>query len=412
MADALLDDIRRRLVQDPDWRRFIGDGSAWVCRCCATTVEASQGTLSSLITAIRDHLELACPAWHAGGPWPAADILRKQHDEAELSFRLAHDPSFQVIGEDGGWTCPGCLHQLPKATELYKNVLAHRGTCEPLAAWRIQPLAKIASAHGQPAASVAAAAANAPTVSETERELDQARSLQLNLMRHPPALPGFHVATHYQACTELSGDFNQFVHLPDGRMAFAQGDVSGHGVRAGMFMAMANKLVELFGSQGLDPRQTVVQVHRAMVDDLVSSSSFITMVYAVLDPGTLSVTWVRAGHNPVLVWRAGTGEIETLTPSGMAVGFPVQDLFLNGLEVERTQLMPGDLFLIFTDGITEAMGPGDEQFGDERLIEVIKSRAAQGPGAVVDSVVSSVTSHLRGRAPQDDHSLIVIGVDG
>jgi len=94
-----------------------------------------------------------------------------------------------------------------------------------------------------------------------------------------------------------------------------------------------------------------------------------------------------------------------------AVGFPGEELFIAKLAEERTQLHQGDVFLLFTDGITEAMGHEDEQFGDDRLHAVIKASAALGPTALIEAIVSAVTAHLRGRAKDDDHSLIVLGVD-
>jgi len=417
MAETLLSEIRRRLVSEPSWRYFVGDGSAWLCPCCATSIHAEHATLGSLLGAITDHLELACPAWHAGGQWPTDETLRQRRDQAEVAFRLAQDPAFGISGSDGSWICPGCLQALPKVAtsdDRQASVLAHRDVCEALAAWRIHSVAEVAaSPHAAAGLRAPSGPAAAPAQSEVQHELGQARALQLHLMRDPPALPGYHIATYYAACTELSGDFNQFVRLGDGRLAFAQGDVSGHGVRAGLLMAMANKLVELFATQGLDSRQTVIQLHRAMTNDLGGggSGSFITLVYAVLDPVRRLVTWVRAGHNPALVWRAASGAIEVLTPAGMAVGFPGEELFIAKLAEERTQLHPGDVFVLFTDGITEAMGHEDEQFGDDRLHAVIKACAALGPAALIDAIVTAVTAHLRGRAKDDDHSLIVIGVD-
>jgi hypothetical protein len=415
MPDTQFVEIRRRLAADPAWQHFVGDGTAWMCPCCGMEVAATPATLPGLLGAIRDHLELACPDWHTGAREVPGATLREQRERAEVRFRLEADPAFRITGSDGSWICPGCLGALPPTTSgdsLFAGVLGHRDTCPTLAAWQLHTVSDIAnSVHAIPNRSPATTGANAGTQTETQRELDQARELQLNLMRHPPELAGFRIATFYDACSELSGDFNQFVHLADGRLAFSQGDVSGHGLRAGMLMAMTNKLVDLFANQGLSPSQTVIQIHRAMVADLISGRSFITLTYAVLDPSTRTVHWVRAGHNPSLVWRAASDTVESLTPAGMAVGFPVQELFVKQLTEERTLLHPGDLFIVFTDGITEAMGPGDEQFGDERLAAVIGAHARQGPAAVITAIIAAVTSHLRGRSKQDDLSLIVIGVD-
>lgn len=415
MPDVLLLEIRRRLTAEPTWQYFIGDGAGWLCPVCSLEVSSPMPSLSGLLGAIRDHLELACPDWHHGGKSLDPAALREKREVAEIRFRIAADPAFQIHDADGGWVCPGCLASLPPAAagdEHLAGVLAHRAACQELMSWQLHAVAEVAtSVHGTPGSSASAGANPAAMMTDAQRELDQARELQLNLMRNPPALPGFHISTFYDSCTELSGDFNQFVQLADGRLAFAQGDVSGHGLRAGMLMAMTNKLVDLFAHQGLDPCQTVVQIHRAMVADLISGRSFITLTYAVLDPASRTLDWVRAGHNPSLVYRAASGTIETLTPSGMAVGFPVPELFQKQLVAERTQLYPGDMFLVFTDGITEAMGPDDEQFGDERLAHLLVAHAGQGPAAVIEAITSGVTAHLRGRAKQDDLSLIVIGVD-
>lgn len=417
MPESIISKIRDQLLAEPSWRFFVGDGSAWICPCCSATVRAARMTTGNLLRAMHDHLELACPAWHAGNPGPGADSLCELRDEEELRFRLAHDSAFRIEGSDGSWICPGCLQALPHMTTLderHAAVLAHRQDCAELREWRLHTAAEVSSS---PLAGIGfqpvTAGGPAPAEDEIHRELSQARELQLSLMRHPPSLTGFHIATYYEACTELSGDFNQFVHLGDGRLAFAQGDVSGHGVRAGMFMAMANKLVELFAVQGLDPRQIVIQLHRAMVKDLSEgkNTSFITMVYAILDLKSNSIVWVRAGHNPALVWRAAKNEVEELTPAGMAVGLPVGEMFMTALKEERTQLAPGDMFMLYTDGIDEAMNPSNEQFGRNRLIKVVQTAARQGPETLVQAIVSAVTAHRCGRAMADDYSLIVIGVD-
>lgn len=410
---SLLSDIRSRLLGDESWRCFVGDGHGWICPCCATPVAAQQPTLSSLMRAILDHLELACPSWHQGAAGPGLAALREVQAGEELRFRVAGDPAFAVAGAKDAWICPGCLQAqaVGVGDQRLAGIMAHRQACAPLRAWQLHPVAEVASSvaalRGPEARHVTAAA---PEQDEVQRELAQARQLQLKLMRHPPALPGYHIATYYEACTEISGDFNQFIRLEDGRLAFAQGDVSGHGVRAGLFMAMANKLVEIFASQGLEPKEMVAQMHRAMAADL-GGSSFITMAYGILEPGGRGVDWVRAGHNPALVWRAATGQVESLLPSGMAVGFPAQDQFLRVLTPMRVQLHPGDIFLLYTDGITEAMDPGNVEFGDDRLLALIGRSASAGPDALVQAILAEVAAHRRGRAQLDDYSLIVIGVD-
>jgi phosphoserine phosphatase RsbU/P len=229
-------------------------------------------------------------------------------------------------------------------------------------------------------------------------------------MREAPRVPGFRIASWYEACTQLSGDFNQFVPLADGHLAIAQGDVSGHGARAGLLMAIANKLVELYARQYTDPRQAVIQIQRAMAEDL-GGRSFITMIYGILDPAASVLRWVRAGHNPALVWRAATARVEALRPAGMAVGMPMHEAFARGLALCETRLDPGDLLVIATDGIAESMDAKEEEFSPERLEAVIAAHASRGPAATLAAVQAAVAAHRGGQPANDDQSMILLARD-
>jgi hypothetical protein len=420
-AAAPLDRLRAALVADPAWRRFVGAGEAWLCPECRATVPAAGPGAAGLLQAMHAHLVESCPG---SAPDDGAQ-LRASHLAAIVRHRLAHDPHWQVRLPGRGWLCPCCLEvvAVPVDSELAAGaeaIAAHLAACADYARGRMAAGARLAEA-AEPIAAPATAAsgaswmdaaeAGAAVAADRDRDLSRARAVQLALMREAPSVPGYRFATRYESCTEISGDFNQFVALPGGRVGFAQGDVSGHGVQAGLIMAMANKILELYAAQGLGAKEVLAKVHEAIAHDL-GGRMFITMTYAELDPATRQLRWVRAGHNPTLLHRRATGRTERLMPKGMMVGAPSAELFRKVLAEEITVLAPGDTLVLFTDGLTEAMDAQDEEFGDDRLVAVLERHAAEGPQVVVERIFAELKTFTGGRPMADDASLVVLAVDG
>lgn len=423
------DEVLRRLLRtDSAWQGFAGNGRTWVCPVCLQVVQANpHSDALGMLTAIRDHLREACLS--AGNQQPSTpsiptqppaiqptNLRRTTIEHADTAFHLEHDPAWQCRLKDGRWVCPGCLEIQDfsgEGSEVVNKVLTHRRSCAGLAAGAHTTAEVDAVAVGANVATCPTREAPSKAIPAAESEpgeLEQLRAFQRTLMYHPPTIPGFHFATSYDACTNLSGDFNQFVTLEDGRLAIAQGDISGHGTRAGLLMAIANKLVELFAKLYADPRQVAIQIQRSMADDL-GGYGFLTMSYGVLDPKTRILSWIRAGHGPSLLWHSATGIVETLQPSGMIIGMPVHEVFARALSLAETQLEPGDIFLFSTDGLCEAMNEENEEFGMERIAELMASAGAQGPDAVIEKIRSAVDAHRNKMPVADDQSLIAIGVD-
>lgn len=251
----------------------------------------------------------------------------------------------------------------------------------------------------------------APSAEHVRDKTDmlRARDMQQNLMQRPPDLPGLRFGVMFEPCADISGDFYEFIQLPDGRIGFALGDVSGHGVQAGLIMSMAKKTLEIYASSGLSPADTLAKVNDSLHRDL-AGKMFVSMVYAILDPERRSITWARAGHNPPLRLTAA-GQVSEIKPAGMVVGMKNGDIYRRTMTEDITPLEPGDTFLIFTDGVVEAMNLQQEEFGDERLQEVLRRYAADGPQALVEHIVDLVR-HFRG--PQnraDDVTVLALAVE-
>jgi len=237
-----------------------------------------------------------------------------------------------------------------------------------------------------------------------------ARTLQENMFSDAPVMPGFRFAARAEACDEITGDFYEFIKLADGRMGFAVGDVSGHGVQAGLVMSMARKTLEIYASSGFGPAETIAKVNDSLARDL-GGKLFISMMYGIIDPQHRTITWARAGHTPVIRFNPRTGTLAEIKPKGMVVGMKSGFFFRQSLEEESTRVESGDVFVLYTDGLIEAMNLKNEEFGIERLIEIVQRCAEYGPDSLIDQVLSRIR-HFRGSQPvNDDQTLLVLCVD-
>jgi serine phosphatase RsbU (regulator of sigma subunit) len=249
-----------------------------------------------------------------------------------------------------------------------------------------------------------------PEVPHVERsDLMRARDLQQKFLAEAPDVPGFTFATRYEPCDHVSGDFFSFIRLLDGRIGFAIGDVSGHGMQAGLVMSMAKKTLEIYGELIGDPGEVLAKVNDALAGDL-GGKMFISMTYAILSPSDRTISWARAGHNPTLLINASTREISEIRPPGMVVGMKGGQVFRDSLQVETTHLNPGDTFLLYTDGVTEMTNAQGEEFEMDRLRAVLERHSNEGPDALLTQVMDRIR-HFRGTKPVgDDVTLLALAV--
>jgi len=262
------------------------------------------------------------------------------------------------------------------------------------------------------AADAAAGAVTAePAVPMVEStDLMRARDLQQKFLGEAPEVPGFTFATRYEPCDHVSGDFFSFIRLLDGRIGFAIGDVSGHGMQAGLVMSMAKKTLEIYGELIGDPAEVLAKVNDALAGDL-GGKMFVSMTYAIISPADRTISWARAGHPPAMKINPASTEITEIKPPGMVVGMKHGKVFRSSLEVEVTHLEPGDTFLLYTDGVTEMTNSQGEEFETDRLRAILERHAADGPNALLTQVMDRIR-HFRGSIPvADDVTLLALSVD-
>lgn len=233
-------------------------------------------------------------------------------------------------------------------------------------------------------------------------ELEVARELQEELLPHDlPVLPGYLFAHSYRTANEVGGDYYDLTLLPDGRLSLMMGDASGHGMAAGLVMAIANATLQTAVDLDPSPERVLALLNRTLCRT-GTKRTFMSVFYAVLIPATGELEYVCAGH-PFPLLRRADGSLEELGCGGFPLGLR------EPLEVVRrtVTLQPGDLLVLYTDGLPEAVdATGKTAFGYERI------QAALGPGGspqtVHDGILRSFDRHAGGEPLLDDLTLVVI----
>jgi serine phosphatase RsbU (regulator of sigma subunit) len=238
-----------------------------------------------------------------------------------------------------------------------------------------------------------------------QRELDFARDVQHSFLPGTmPALEGYSFWTYYQAARQVGGDFYDFLRLPNGNAAIVLGDVAGKGIPAALMMVKVSGLCKLaLLSRPNDVGEAMSALNRE-VYDASADKGFVTLVLCVVNPESHDLAVAIAGHMPPLFRRADS----TIDD---AVGYRVRGKPLGiereaEFETEHTQLAPGELVLLFSDGISEAMDAAEEPYSIERIREQLLRAEGQGPAETGQALLDDVQRHVADAEQRDDISLV------
>ena len=220
----------------------------------------------------------------------------------------------------------------------------------------------------------------------------------------PPAVSGVDLSGTSIYCYEIGGDYYDYLRLPQGRLGIVVADVSGHGVDAALFMTAARAFM-ISEAQGFrSPAGLVADVNRHLSRDSAPTSQFMSLFFLEIDPTGKTLRWVRAGHEPAVVFNPVTGAFSELGGNGVALGV-VEDVDYK--EYAQAGWDPGTVILIGTDGITETRSPAGEFFGSARLRDVIRHHAATPVDRIQSAVIEAVQD-FRGESPQEDDITLVV----
>jgi phosphoserine phosphatase RsbU/P len=243
--------------------------------------------------------------------------------------------------------------------------------------------------------------------SHEKRELDEARRIQHKLLPSViPDLDGFEIATSWQPASGVGGDCFDAIGFGPNRLALSIADVVGKGIPAALLMSNLQASVRAFATDAAQPQELCQQVNRILCGH-IAEGRFISFFYCVVDADLGSLTYSNAGHYPPVLVRADGG-VGRLTAGGPVLGV----LPNSSYGQETVSLGRGDRLVLFTDGITEGRGDGDdEEFGEERLVGLAAEHRTCSAPALQARLMDAVTAFTGGRF-QDDATLIVLAAEG
>ena len=244
-----------------------------------------------------------------------------------------------------------------------------------------------------------------------EEELRIARQIQMSLLPGEGlvSVPGVRIAALCLPAAEVGGDYYDLLPLGPTKMGVLVADVSGKGTSAALYMAELKGLVLSLSRIYDSPARLLSEANRILSTNM-DARSFVTMTYAVVDSTARRMRYARAGHNPLIQLSARTGRSAILAPAGLGLGLDPGERFEAILEESEVALELGDFFLVFTDGLSEAMNPDAELFGEGRLRRILEESHALGSEELRERILEEVRGFVGEALPHDDMTLVVLKV--
>ncbi len=241
------------------------------------------------------------------------------------------------------------------------------------------------------------------------REWETAEQLQKALiLTEPPKIPGFEIGTLHQSAKFVGGDWYDIFALDEHTFIVCVADVSGKGVPGALVMATVRTAVRLLADKHRQPDELLSAVHTFVAKNM-SSGMFVTMFLALVDSNAGNVSFASAGHTPMLFYRRGEKQVFEINPRGWPLGMQLPDgaSFEKRLEAGNLPLEPGDVFVLYTDGVSEARNTDKEFFGAERLQTLVADEHRQSASAIAGLIEREVGA-FAGDAPASDDIAVVV----
>jgi serine phosphatase RsbU (regulator of sigma subunit)/CheY-like chemotaxis protein len=321
--------------------------------------------------------------------------------------------SLRVVHARNGF--PWSLEELCENDLILAPILAEgRQTLGGLAVWvadageepgYLLPVVEALSQQLARGMSLLQGKANRPAHQNLAEQLAAAAKIQSDLLpARMPDFPGWEFAARLEPAMETSGDFYDLIALHNNHLGLVVADVSDKGMGAALFMALSSTLIRTYSKQYPTlPALSISTVNERILSDS-RSGMFVTTFYAVLEPNTGRLRYVNAGHNPPILISSQKGKgIDRLQSTGMALGVMGEIIW----KQKVARLLPGDLLVMYTDGVTDAQDPHGQFYGEQRLLQVIR-RCNCSAQETLEFILDDV-EHFTGGTPQsDDITLLVV----
>lgn len=347
-----------------------------------------------------------------------ADLLRKKKEPARVYWNDKDSWLYQESNVDAEERAK--LARLK--TELLVPLLARdnllgfislgpKKSEEPYTGSDLRMLKSVAAQTGlalENASLVQEVAAGVALRERANREVEIAREVQERLFpQELPRISGLDYLGYCRPALAVGGDYYDFLALPEGQLGLAIGDVSGKGIAAALMMASLQASLRGEIARAPTDLAAVMSNINRLVYELSSSNRYATFFYGQYDPADHMFRYVNAGHNPPMVFHSGTArEVARLETGGTVIGLLPNVSYEQGAIL----LVPGDVLVAFTDGISEAMDAQDEEWGEDRMMEVTKRFCELNAKDVMDSVLKAADAFVAGAKQHDDMTLVVMQV--
>ena len=239
-----------------------------------------------------------------------------------------------------------------------------------------------------------------------EQELALAGEVQASFLpKGIPDVPGWQLAVTLNPARETSGDFYDINPLPNGELGILVADVVGKGVGAALYMALSWALIRTYAAEHpTQPESVCEAVNRRILED-TQADMFVTAFYGILNPATGTLIYCNAGQNPpFLVGAQKSEEVQKLRATGKPLGMFEDETWEKGV----TLLAPGDVLVLYTDGVVEAQSAGDAMFGEDRLRTAVQASLDHSAQEIRDAIIADVNNFVGGAHQYDDITLLVL----
>ena len=229
------------------------------------------------------------------------------------------------------------------------------------------------------------------------------------LPKSNPVVPRLDIASRCVPAQQVGGDYFDFIPLEGDRLGVAIGDVSGKGIQAAFFMTLTKGFLRALIQVSNSPSEILTHVNRLFYEN-VDRGTFISMAYGIFDTSANTFSVARGGHCPVILKRAGEARAELIQQTGLALGLNPNQLFVRTIQETCISFQQGDVFVLYTDGFTEAMNKAREEYGDERLLAAIGQSSNGTAQAVLDALCADVRRFTGSAVQRDDMTIVVIRI--
>ncbi len=243
-----------------------------------------------------------------------------------------------------------------------------------------------------------------------QKEMQVAQEIQQTLLPSEfPEVEGYQLDTYYAAAKEVGGDYYDFVEVDKDTLGIVVADVSGKGVPGSLVMTMIRTALRTEARGIKDAAEVLARVNEFVVNDM-KKGMFVTLFYVIIDSRRRRLNYASAGHNPMILFRPSRNKSYYLNPHGFPIGIslPDKNLFRNTIESDTLSLLEGDILLMYTDGITEAMNRRRQLYGEERFLNVIREFGHQDASDFVHNLHDDLLSFTEGTPQSDDITLVAI----